>query len=154
MSTKDITLHRGLQGVYFDRSSTTFIDGKHGVLEDRGYNINDLAEHSTFEETAYLLLHGELPTQAKLDEFDSELKSSRELPEKIFDVIALVKDSHPMDTLRTAVSALASFDPDRFDNSAEATIRKGIRLTSQVPSIVMAHHNIRAGRDPIKPSAT
>jgi citrate synthase len=59
-----------------------------------------------------------------------------------------------MDVLRTAVSSLASFDPDRFDNSAEAIIRKGVRLTSQVPSIVMAHHNIRAGRDPIKPSET
>ena len=154
MSPKDITLHRGLQGVYFDRSSTTFIDGKQGILEYRGYNINDLAEHSTFEETAYLLIHGQLPTQARLNEFDSELKSARELPEQLFDVIDLVKDSHPMDVLRTAVSSLASFDPDRFDNSAEAIIRKGVRLTSQVPSIVMAHHNIRAGRDPIKPSET
>ena len=82
MKSDEITLHRGLQGVYFDRSATTFIDGKQGVLEYRGYNIHDLAEYSTFEETAYLLIHGNLPTQAQLDEFDSELKGARELPEK------------------------------------------------------------------------
>ena len=154
MTPDDITIHRGLTGVYFDRSETTFIDGKEGVLEYRGYNINQLAEHSTFEETAYLLIHGKLPNQAELDEYDAELKAARELPERIFDVIDLVKDSHPMDALRTAVSALASFDEDRNDNSIEATIRKGNRLTSQVPSIVMAHHNIRQGKDPIKPSST
>ncbi len=154
MTTDDITLHRGLSGVYFDRSATTFIDGKEGILEYRGYNINELAEHSTFEETAYLLIYGALPTQAQLDAYDAELKGARDLPEPIFDVIELVKDSHPMDALRTAVSALAGFDPDRNDNSSEATIRKGLRLTSQVPSIVMAHHNIRNGKDPIKPSTT
>lgn len=154
MKSDEITLHRGLQGVYFDRSATTFIDGKQGVLEYRGYNIHDLAEYSTFEETAYLLIHGNLPTQTQLDEFDSELKGARELPEKIFDVIDLVKDSHPMDVLRTAVSALASFDTDREDNSPEATIHKGNRLTSQVPGIVMAHHAIRRGKDPVKPSST
>ena len=154
MKSDEITLHRGLQGVYFDRSATTFIDGKQGVLEYRGYNIHDLAEYSTFEETAYLLIYGNLPTQTQLDEFDSELKGARELPEKIFDVIDLVKDSHPMDVLRTAVSALASFDTDREDNSPEATIHKGNRLTSQVPGIVMAHHAIRRGKDPVQPSST
>ncbi len=152
MTSEDITIHRGLTGVYFDRSNTTYIDGKDGVLEYRGYNINELAEQSTFEETAYLLIHGKLPTQAELDEYDAELKSARELPEQICDVLEMVKDSHPMDALRTGVSALASFDPDRNDNSVEATIRKGNRLTSQVPSIVMAHHNIRQSKDPIKPS--
>ena len=152
MTSEDITIHRGLTGVYFDRSNTTYIDGKDGVLEYRGYNINELAEQSTFEETAYLLIHGKLPTQAELDEYDAELKSARELPEQICDVLEMVKDSHPMDALRTGVSALASFDPDRNDNSVEATIRKGNRLTSQVPSIVMAHHNIRQSKDPVKPS--
>jgi len=154
MTNDEITLHRGLAGVYFDRSATTFIDGKKGVLEYRGYNINDLAEYSTFEETAYLLIYGALPTQGQLDDYDAELKGARELPEQIFDVIEIVKDAHPMDALRTAVSALAGFDPDRNDNSSAATTRKGLRLTSQVPSIVMAHHNIRRGKDPIKPSTT
>jgi len=149
---KEVTLHRGLQGVYFDRSETTFIDGKEGVLEYRGYNINDLAEHSSFEETSYLLIYGKLPNKEELSEFDAMLKSYRKLPEEIFDVINVVKDSHPMDALRTTVSALSSFDEDRNDNSEEATIRKGIRLTSQVATIVMAHHNIRNGKEPIDPS--
>ena len=149
---KEVTLHRGLQGVYFDRSETTFIDGKEGVLEYRGYNINDLAEHSSFEETSYLLIYGKLPNKEELSEFDSMLKSYRKLPDEIFDVINVVKDSHPMDALRTTVSALSSFDEDRNDNSEEATIRKGIRLTSQVATIVMAHHNIRNGKDPVEPS--
>ena len=149
---KEVTLHRGLQGVYFDRSETTFIDGKEGVLEYRGYNINDLAEHSSFEETSYLLIYGKLPNKEELSEFDSMLKSYRKLPEEIFEVINVVKDSDAMDALRTAVSALSSFDEDRNDNSLEATIRKGIRLTSQVATIVMAHHNIRNGKDPIEPS--
>jgi citrate synthase len=153
-TSDDIQLHRGLQGVYFDRTATTFIDGKEGVLEYRGYSIHDLATRSTFEETAYLLLYGNLPTKAQLEEFDARLKDARELPDQVLDVIHIVKDSHPMDVLRTAVSALASFDKDRADNSVEATYRKGIRLTSQFATIVMAHHRIRAGKDPIKPSKT
>jgi citrate synthase len=153
-TSDDIQLHRGLQGVYFDRTETTFIDGKEGVLEYRGYSIHDLATKSTFEETAYLLLYGNLPTETQLAEFDAQLKAARELPEPVLDVIRIVKKSHPMDVLRTAVSALASFDPDRGDNSVEATYRKGIRLTSQFATIVMAHHRIRSGKDPIAPSKT
>jgi citrate synthase len=151
-TSSDVQLHRGLQGVYFDRTETTFIDGKDGVLEYRGYSIHELAAKSTFEETAYLLLYGDLPTKAQLSEFDAQLKTGRRLPDPVFDVIEIVKDSHPMDVLRTAVSALATFDEDRADNSIEATYRKGIRLTSQVPTIVMAHNRMRRGLDPIAPS--
>ncbi|SVC43810.1 uncharacterized protein METZ01_LOCUS296664, partial [marine metagenome] len=101
MTEKEISLNRGLQGVYLDRSQTTFIDGKNGVLEYSGYNIHDLAENSNFEETSYLLMYGELPNQKQLDVFDKSLKDERKLPEKIYDVIEIVKDSHPMDVLRT-----------------------------------------------------
>ncbi len=152
--TAEIAIHRGLKEVYFDRSETCFIDGRAGKLQYRGYSIDDLATRSTFEETGYLLLHGELPSQAELDAFDAELKSARTLPGEIIDVIRLVKDAHPMDVLRTAVSALAATDPDTADKSHDATLRKGMRLTSQVPTIVMAHHAIREGRDPIEPSST
>ena len=100
-------IHRGLKDVYFERSPTTFIDGRAGDLRYRGYSIHDLARHSTFEETSYLLLRGELPTQSQLDEFDKELKAARKLPDEILDLIATVKAAHPMDVLRTAVSALA-----------------------------------------------
>lgn len=147
-------IHRGLKGIYFDRSGTSFIDGRAGTLSYRGYSIHDLAENSTFEETAYLLLYGELPDKSQLLAFDTQLKSARRLPEEIYAVISVVKDAHPMDVLRTAVSALAGFDVDVDDNSRPANLAKGVRLTSQVPMIVCAHHRIRSGHEPIQPSET
>ena len=140
-----VEIHRGLNGVYFDRSGTSDIAGKAGELRYRGYSIHDLAQHSSFEEVSYLLLYGELPTRAQLEAFDAELKAARSLPDGVIEVITAVQGAHPMDVLRTAVSAMAAFDPETADNSREATIRKGIRLTSQVPMIVAAHHRIRQG---------
>ena len=151
----DIKLNRGLRNIYFDRTETTFIDGGEGVLEYRGYSIHDLAEKSNFEETSYLLLHGELPTQEQLSSFDEDLRSQRELPEQIFPIIDTVKESHPMDVLRTAVSALSAFDPDSDADwdDVDATFRKGMRMTAQVPTIIAAHYNIRRGNDPVAPNA-
>jgi citrate synthase len=148
-TNEPIKIHRGLKGVYFDRSPCTFIDGRIGELRYRGYSIHDLAEHSTFEETAWLLLHGELPSQSQLAEFDRALKAARELPAPIIDIIRTIKAAHPMDVLRTAASALAAFDAEAADNSREAVLRKGIRLTSQVPMIVAAHARLRAGLEPV-----
>jgi len=141
-------VHRGLKDVYFERSAATFIDGKAGELRYRGYSIHDLAQNSSFEETAYLLLHGELPTTAQLAQFDAALKAARTIPPPVFDIIVAVKTAHPMQVLRTAVSALGAFDPDSGDNSRAATLRKGIRLTAQVPIIVAAHERMRAGKAP------
>jgi citrate synthase len=146
-----IKIQRGLRGVYFDRSPCTFIDGKAGELRYRGYSIHELAEHSSFEETAWLLLNGELPNKQQLAVFDAELKASRTLPAAVIDIIRATKSAHPMDVLRTAVSALSAFDPDTADNSREATLRKAVRLTSQVPLIVAAHSRIRAGEEPVAP---
>lgn len=154
MKDDEVVINRGLQGVYTDHTETTFIDGQQGVLEYRGYNIDELAKYSTFEETSYLLLYGELPTAQQLNDLDSQFKESRGVPQQIYDLITIVKDSHPMDVLRTAVSALSDFDPDRNDDSAEAIYRKGIRLTSQVSTIIMAHHNIKNGRDAIPPNTS
>ncbi len=144
-------IHRGLKGVYFDRSKVCFIDGRAGELLYRGYSIHDLAERSTFEETCHLLLYGELPTRDELARIDAALKSARTLPAAIYDIIRAVRNAHPMDVLRTAASAVAAFDPDVDDNSREATLRKGVRLTSQVPMIIAAHEHIRNGRDPVGP---
>jgi len=149
-----VEIHRGLQGVYFDRSRVCFIDGRAGELLYRGYSIHDLATRSTFEETCYLLLHGELPQKPALERFDAELKAARTLPAGVIDIIRTVRDAHPMDVLRTAVSALAAFDPEVGDLSAEATTRKGVRLTAQVPMIIAAHEAIRRGRDPLAPDAS
>ena len=153
MSENDekIEIHRGLKGVYFDRSRVCYIDGRAGELRYCGYSIHDLAEHSTFEETCYLLMHGELPGRAELEAFCAEFKAARSLPAPIYDVIRSVRGAHPMDVLRTAVSALSAFDPEVGDNSREATLRKGIRLASQVPMIVAAHEHLRNGREPVAP---
>lgn len=151
MGDAEIKIHRGLKGVYFERSATTFIDGRAGELRYRGYSIHDLAAHSSFEETAYLLFHGELPTAAELGAFDAELKAARVLPEAVIEIVRSLAEAHPMDVLRTAVSALAAFDPEVADTSAEATLRKGLRLTSQVPMIVAAQEQIRNGRAPVAP---
>ena len=142
-------IHRGLKGVYFDRSPATFIDGQAGELRYYGYSIDDLATNSSFEETAYLLLHGELPDSAQFGAFDERLKSERVLPEPLYDIIGTIADAHPMDVLRTAVSALAAYDPEVEDCSAEAVLRKGIRLMSQLPMIVATHHRVRIGKPPI-----
>ena len=146
-----VEIKRGLKEVYFDRSQVCFIDGRMGELRYRGYSIHDLAQHSTFEETCHLLLKGALPTCEQLGGFDAALKAARKLPAPIYEVIRSVASAHPMDVLRTAVSALAAFDPDVADNSPEATLNKGIRLTSQVPMIVAAHEAIRNRREPIAP---
>jgi citrate synthase len=150
-TAETIKIQRGLKGVYFDRSACTFIDGKAGELLYRGYSIHDLAEQSSFEETAWLLLHGELPTADELAAFDTALKSARDLPKPVVDIIRVIQHAHPMDVLRTAVSALAAFDPETADNSRAATLRKAVRLTAQVPMIVAAHSRIRSGTDPVEP---
>jgi len=147
-----IRVYRGLKGVYFDRSPTTHIDGRNGELRYWGYSIHDLAENSTFEETAYLLLNGELPTRDQLQAFDAELKAGRQLPAEIIDIISTIRGAHPMDVLRTAVSALAAYDPEVSDNSPDAVMRKALRLTSQVPMIVAAHHRIRNGEAVVEAS--
>ncbi|MEJ2375493.1 MAG: citrate/2-methylcitrate synthase [Pseudolabrys sp.] len=149
-----IKIHRGLKGVYFDRSPCTFIDGRAGDLRYRGYSIHDLAENSTFEETAWLLLYGDLPNAQELAGFDAQLKAARRLPPQVVDIVRTIKVAHPMDVLRTAVSALAAFDPDTDDNSRDATLRKAARLTSQVPMIVAAHTRIRAGEEPVAADET
>ena len=143
---------KGLKDVYLDTTEASFIDGQVGKLLYRGYDIHDLAEKSTFEEVIYLLLYGALPTAQQLADFDAELRANRRIPDEVVQVLDLVKASHPMDALRTGISALSAFDPEVADNSIEATIRKGLRLTAQGPTIVAAHHRLRQGLEPVAPN--
>ena len=154
MTEENVELHRGLREVYIDRTTSSFIDGKVGKLHYRGYNIDDLATNCSFEEVIYLVMLGELPTETQLKNFTSEVRSNMVLPDPIQDIIRATKDAHPMDVLRTAISALAAFDPEVDDNSAEATLRKGTRLTAMAPTIVTAHARIRDGKDPVSPDPT
>ena len=151
--TDQVKINRGLKGVYFERSGVSHIDGAKGELSYRGYSIHDLATHSTFEEVAYLLIHGELPNQKELNPFEDNLKAARELPSAVYDVIHAAKDGHPMDVLRTAVSALAALEPTSQKVDEKGFLENGIRLMSQVPMIIAAHHNIRNGRAPVAPDA-
>ncbi len=142
---------RGLRGVVLDTTSTCHIDGEAGKLYYRGYSIHDLAEYSTFEEVTYLLLYGRLPRRDELEEMDRRLRQSRSVPAPVLDVLRVVQKAHPMDALRTGVSALAAFDPETADTSLEATLRKAERLIAQVPTLVAAHDRIRRGLEPVPP---
>lgn len=149
--TENVKINRGLKGVYFERSGVSDIDGAAGTLQYRGYSIHDLATHATFEEVCHLLMKGELPNAAELAAFDAEMRSARSVPDAVLDIIRVCKDGHPMDVLRTAVSALAALEPDSQETGEEAFLRNGIRLTAQVPTLVAAHEAIRNGRDPVAP---
>ena len=144
-------INRGLMGVHFDRSAVSDIDGAAGRLYYRGYTIDDLATNATFEEVAHLLIKGELPNAEELAEFDARLKASRVLPDEIIDIVRATSDGHPMNVLRTAVSALAALESGAQDASEDGMLENGIRLTAQVPMIIAAHHAIRSGREPVKP---
>ncbi|MSQ13915.1 MAG: citrate (Si)-synthase [Dehalococcoidia bacterium] len=152
--TTQVELKRGLKDVYLDRTTVSFIDGEMGKLLYRGYDIHDLAEKSTFEEVIYLLLNGKLPTRTELRGLESFMAANRAIPQQVLQVIDIVKTAHPMDVLRTAVSALSAFDSDVADNSPEAIKRKGIRLAGQAATAVAAHYRIRQGLRPVLPHET
>jgi citrate synthase len=145
-------VQRGLIGVYFDRSGVSSIDGRAGELRYRGYDIHELAEFSTFEETCYLLLEGELPGRAQLASLAAELAAGRAIPQAVTELVATLRDAHPMEVLRTALSALGALDPEAADAAPAALRRKGLRLTAQLPTVVATHHRLRRGEQPLAPS--
>lgn len=149
--TVPVKINRGLKGVYFERSAVSHIDGAAGELSYRGYSIHDLAEQSTFEETAYLLLTGDLPAASDLAAFDAALKAARFLPPEILTIIKATRSGHPMDVLRTCVSALTALEPASQEIGEEAFLANGIRLISQIPMIVASHDAIRNDREPTAP---
>ncbi|MGE3273185.1 MAG: citrate/2-methylcitrate synthase, partial [Chloroflexota bacterium] len=144
----------GLEGVLAGESSITFLDGlaDPSVLEYRGYNIHDIAETTSFEEIAYLILEGKLPNKAELKAFEDELKAARTLPPEVIQIIeALPKSIHPMAAFRTIVSTLACYDPQQEDNSKEANRAKSVRMTAQFATIVAAQHRIAQGKPVVAP---
>lgn len=149
-----VTIYRGLDGVHVDRSTITYIGGETGVLEYRGYSIHDLAERSSFEETAWLLLHSELPTAAALNTFTEELRAQRALPAPVLDIVRALAQAHPMEVLRTGVSALGTLTSDPREESPEAALAAGVRLIAQVPTLIAAHQALRNGREPVAPRPT
>ena len=147
-----VHVSEGLEGVVVADSRICFVDGVEGRLLYQGYDIHDLAEHTSFEEVAYLLWHGELPTRVQLDQLNRDLVQARALPAPVMSLLkAFPKDALPMDVLRTAVSVLGVSDPDGRDNSTDANVRKSIRLTAQVATVVAAIGRLRAGTSPVAP---
>jgi citrate synthase len=142
----------GLEGVVAAPSEICFIDGTAGRLVYRGYEIADLVENATFEETAYLLWDGKLPNRAQLAELKAQLAAESKLPAHTRAILkALPAATEPMDALRTAASSLSSIDPDLTSNEPAANHRKAVRLTAQFPSIVASFHRLRQGQEPIDP---
>jgi citrate synthase len=142
----------GLEDVVAGVSEICFLDGIQGRLLYRGYDVHDLAAESTFEEVVYLLWHGDLPTRAQLGALNEQLIAERPLPPPVLDLLrAFPRNATPMDVLRTAVSALAMWDPELEDESHEANLRKSIRLTARIPTVVAAYHRLREEQPPVDP---
>ena len=138
---------KGLEGIVATNSSICYIDGDRGVLAYRGIDIHELADHSTFEETCYLLWFGRLPSRSELSDLHERLAQERHLdPAMIRFLREAPRSALPMDVLRTAVSALAFYDADDKKNDHDANVRKAIRLTSQIAMIVAAYDRIRKGK--------
>ena len=148
----DVTIHRGLKDVYIDRTKSSYVDGKNGKLYYRGFNINELANNSTFEEVSYLLIHGKLPNKLELAEITKWMADARELPSEIITLIDSIKHLDPMGVLRTTISSLAAFDNNLADESIDANIERGLSITAKAPSIVATHVRLRNGDKHIPPN--
>lgn len=143
----------GLEGVMAASSAVSFIDGERSELTYRGYAAVDLARKATFEETSYLLLEGELPSRVQLEAFVHELERYRPVPGPVLEFIAaLPKETTPMDLLRTAVSLLGHYDPDRASGEPQARRRVVMRLVARMGTLVAAIGRMRQGLAPIPPS--
>jgi 2-methylcitrate synthase len=142
----------GLRGVVVGSSTVSDVVGDRGELIYQGYNIHDLAKHSTFEEVAFLLWNKRLPTQSELDELNERVSDSYSVPGEVIDLLQRCpRDADPIDTLRTAVSALESYDPTARDISLENSRKISIKLTGQFATLVAAIDRVRNGKDPIAP---
>ncbi len=156
-----VQLGKGMEGAISNESTIGYVDGEKGWLVYRGYNIFELAEHSTYEETCYLLLFGKLPTRKELDDFKKKLVSYREIPKEVIDTLKVIpKDVHPMAALRTGVSVLGCLDKDadkvgtepNVDDVMKYETEIAIKLVSRLATTAAAVARIRKGKEPIAPN--
>ncbi len=145
-------IDKGLDDIYVKESSICLVDGIEGRLLYRGWDIRDLAQHSSFEETIYILIHGRLPTKDELAEARLAFGESRAIgPEMVKLLRGMPEDAPPIDVLRTAVSYLSNFDKERDDPTRGANMRKAQRLIGKMPTLVAAHHRSRQGKKVLAP---
>ncbi len=151
----DVKIGRGLEGAIAATSKIGYVNGQKGWLVYAGYNCFDLAQHSTYEETAFLLLYGKLPTSKELSDFSAKLASHRSIPDSVIDLMRHlpIREAHPMGILRTAVSAAGNFALDADNTSVDAEREVSIRLIAEFPTIVAAIGRMRQGKDPVPPDS-
>lgn len=151
---KELAFPSGLEDVVALNSSICYIDGDEARLLYHGYDINELAMHSTFEETVYLLWHGELPTEEQLEEHKAFLRRHQRLPRHVVAHLYMVPDGAvPMEVLRTATSLLSLYDDEAEKNDALAHLHTAARLVARMPAIVAVSHRLRQGLAPVGPRA-
>lgn len=142
----------GLEGIVAGETAISTIEGG---LRYRGYSIEELAEHATFEEVAWLILHGELPRAAELAEFRTRLVQQMQLPGPLVDTIRMIPAAAPMmDVMRSGASLLAHWDPDAGDNGRQANLRKAERLLAQLPVVMATRHRLLLGQPALEPEPT
>ncbi len=149
--TKDSTKNIGLRGVKVADTKISDVDGENGILIYRGYRIEELARSSTFEETAYLLLHDELPTIEQLKDFKQRLAKARQVPTFVLNAMKTwPHGAAPMDALQASVPLLAMADPELDNETREANVNKAVRLISRIPGVVAAWQRIRHDQEPVQ----
>jgi citrate synthase len=143
---------QGLEGVVVANTLISEVAGREGRLVYGGYQIEDLAEHASFEEVCHLLWYGDLPGPGELERLDQRLRHARSVPPGILQILRLLPaTTHPMAALRTGASALAGFDEEAEAGDQDANLRKAVRLTAQMPTLLAAFERIRTGHEPFEP---
>ncbi|MFV0389486.1 MAG: citrate/2-methylcitrate synthase [Pyrinomonadaceae bacterium] len=149
---EESTASAGLRGVVAAKSKISLVNGTDGILIYQGYNIHDLAENSTFEETVFLLWNARLPKKDELEAFKAELRSNYEVPAEIIKFLKeFPKESNPMDVLRTCVSTLSFYDAEGKKTDVDSARKTATKLTAQFPTVVAAWERIRNGNEPVSP---
>ena len=152
MSVTNEEVHKGLDGVYADTTAVSMVNPATNSLTYRGYPVQELAARCTFEEVAYLLWHGELPTADQIAEQNKAERAQRALDPKTLEILlGLPTTAHPMDTLRTATSLIGANDPSENDNSPASLLAKSLRLFATLPTVVALDQRRRHGQEPIAP---
>lgn len=150
----EVEFASGMAGVIARETTKSYVDGENGKLYYQGYSIEDLAEHSSYEETSFLLLYDRLPSSEEMVTFNQRLVQYREIPDDVYDLIkaqARHYQAHPMAVLRTAVSMLAGYDDAAEEDSAEAQELAAIKLTSRLATVGAAIGRARRGLEPVRP---
>jgi citrate synthase len=148
----EVTYAKGLEGVIAAESKICKIDGEQGKLFYMGYSIEDLAQHSTYEEVTYLLLYGELPTQSQLDSFTARMRDARPLKPEIIQMIKdFPRDSHPMELLQSVIAYLSGYIDHKIEHSATCNCRQTLHQVAQLATVLAAYYRIKNGKEYVEP---